>query len=108
MHDDKPDKGFVKLKLHRDPTSDNLYLCEFKMALFENGNPDGFLFFVCNFNMTLVGSVMLGVDVKVQYMCTLVCGEAFRLFGLLYANLEGTNPLTVEDNILGLDFYFYL
>ena len=37
-HDDKPEKDFVKVKLHRDPTSENLDVYEFKMALFYNGD----------------------------------------------------------------------
>ena len=53
-YDGKSDKYFVKLKLCRDPTSSTSDLYEFKMYLFENGNPEEFLLFVCNFNMTLV------------------------------------------------------
>ena len=34
---DKLDKYFVKIKLRRDTMSENLYLYEFKMALFDNG-----------------------------------------------------------------------
>ena len=74
-HDDKSDKDFVKLKLHRDLTSDKLDLYEFKMALFKNGDPEEFLLFVHNLIMTLTASVTMGVDLKVQYICTLVCGE---------------------------------
>ena len=33
--------------------SQKTYLCEFKMALFENGNPEEFLVFVCNLQMML-------------------------------------------------------
>ena len=45
-HDDKPDKYFVKIKFHRDPMSDHLYLYEFKMSLFQNGKPERFLLLV--------------------------------------------------------------
>ena len=50
----KSDKDSVQLKFRRDPTSSTSDLYEFKMYLFENGNPEEFLLFVCNFNMTLV------------------------------------------------------
>ena len=40
--DDKSDKDFVKLKFQRDPTSEKSDLYEFKMALFENVNPEAF------------------------------------------------------------------
>ena len=39
---DKSDKDFVKLKLCRDPTSSTLDLYEFKMSLFDNGDPEDF------------------------------------------------------------------
>ena len=41
-HDDKSEKDFVKVKLHRDPTSENLDVYEFKMALFYNGDREFF------------------------------------------------------------------
>ena len=39
-HDDKLDNFFVKLKFYRDPTSATSDLCEFKMALFGNGDQE--------------------------------------------------------------------
>ena len=36
-HDDKSENEFVKMKLRRDPTSENSNLYEFKTALFYNG-----------------------------------------------------------------------
>ena len=50
-NDDKLDKEFVKIKLRRDTTSENSDPYEFKMVLFDNGEPKEFLLFVCNFNM---------------------------------------------------------
>ena len=37
---DKLDKYFVKIKLRRVLTSENLYLYELKIDLFDNGNPE--------------------------------------------------------------------
>ena len=42
-----------------------------------------------------IGVILLGVDVKLQYICTLVCEESWRQFELLYDEVEGKNPLTV-------------
>ena len=50
---DKPDKYFIKIKLCRDPTSEKSDLYEFKMALFDNFDPEEFLLFICNFNMNI-------------------------------------------------------
>ena len=70
-HDDDPDKNFVKLKLRRDPRSEKSDLCEFKMSLFHNGDPEGLLLLVHNFNMTLTASGILETDDKAKYFCTL-------------------------------------
>ena len=40
----KSDKDLIKLKLRRDPTSENLDLCEFKISLFKNGKPEKVFF----------------------------------------------------------------
>ena len=101
-HSDKSDKFFVKIILHRDPTSATSDLYELKMALLDNGNPEEFLFFSSNFNMALAESRTLGADTKVQYFCTLVCGEALCQFDSLSYDVEGTKRLTVEAIILGL------
>ena len=45
--------------------------------------------------MTLAGSGILGNDVKVKCLRTIVCGEALCLFVFMYADVEGTNPLTL-------------
>ena len=47
-----------------------------RMSLFENSEPEEFLFFVRNFNMHLVEPRMLDMGANIQYIFTLVCGEA--------------------------------
>ena len=63
-HDGKSDKYSVKLKLLRDPTLPTPDHYEFKMSLFENGDPEEFLLFVRKFNMTLAASGMLEAGAK--------------------------------------------
>ena len=63
-HSDKSDKFFVKIILHRDPTSATSDLYELKMALLDNGNPEAFLLLVLNFNMTIDTSGMLYTATK--------------------------------------------
>ena len=65
-YDGNPDKDLVKLKLRRDPTSSTSDLYEFKISLFDNGEPEEFFLFVRNFNMSLVASGTLEVGAKVQ------------------------------------------
>ena len=50
------DKYFVKIKLRREPMSTTSDRYEFKMSLFDNGNPEEILLFVHNFNTTLAAS----------------------------------------------------
>ena len=58
-NDEKLDKYFVKITFRRDTTSEKSDLYEFKMTLFDNGDPAEFLLFISNFNMTLEVSATL-------------------------------------------------
>ena len=40
----KSDRDYVKLKLHRDPKYSTSDLYEFRMSLFDHGEPEEFLF----------------------------------------------------------------
>ena len=106
-YDGKLDKYLLKLKLRRDPNSIMSDLYEFKMSLFDNVDPEEFLLFVRNFNMTLTASGMMEMGAKVQYLCTLVDGESLLQFDSLSYGVECTEPLTVEYIIKGLVLYFF-
>ena len=54
--------------------------------------------------MTLAESGTLDTGTKVQYLHTLVCGEALHKFDLLSADVESTDSRTVEYSIKGLAF----
>ena len=49
--------------------------------------------------MNLVASGTLGTEAKVQYLHTLFRGELLRQYYLISADVEGTDPLTVETII---------
>ena len=70
--EDKSEKGFVKLKLCKDTTSATSELYEFKIYLFDNGEPDEFWLLQQNFNMNLVASKALTTSTKIQYLFTIV------------------------------------
>ena len=70
---EKLDKDCVKIKLRRYPTSQNSDLCQFKVALFDNDNPEEFLFFISNINITIEASGTLVAVVNIQYLHKLVC-----------------------------------
>ena len=88
--------------MRRDPTSEKSDLYEFKISLFDKRKLEEFVLFVCNFNMTLEASGTLKPGAKIQYLRTLVRGEALRQFDMFYAEVEGATQLTLENIILGL------
>ena len=86
--------------MRRDPTSENLDLYEFKMTLFDNGEPKKFLLFV------LEDLTMLTANTKIQYLHTLLCGEAIRHFGTLCDQVGSTPIAHLNRFILGIGTYF--
>ena len=77
------------------------------MSLFDNGEPEEFLLFVRNFNMTLAASGTLEVGAKIRYLSTLVRGKVLIQFDLLSADVEIRQTLNVDDIIKGLAQYFF-
>ena len=55
--------------------------------------------------MTLVETGMLETYVKIQYLCTLVFGEALRQFDSFSFDVQITEILNVEYIIKGLALY---
>ena len=92
--------------MRKYPTSSTSDLYDFKMSLFDNGNPEEFLLFVRDFNMTLAASGALEVGAKIQYLRTLVRREALHQFELLSYEVESTQTLNVDEIIKGLVHYF--
>ena len=86
-YDGKSDKYFVKLKLHRYPMFSTSDPYEFRIYLIDNDNPEDFLLFVRNFNMNLAASGTLETSAKIQYLRTVVHGEALRQFDSLSADV---------------------
>ena len=84
----KSDRDYVILKLRRDPNYSASDPYELMMFLFDHSEPEEFLLFVQNFHMTLVASGMLEPEAKVQYICTLVCGEALCQFDFVSAHAK--------------------
>ena len=105
-YDGKSDRYFVKLKLRRDPTLPTSDLYELKISLFDNGEPEEFLLFVRNFNMTLAASGTLEAGAKYQYLCTVLCGEVLNRFDLLSTDVESAETLNVNYIIRSLSQYF--
>ena len=64
-NDEKLYKDCDKIKLHRDTMSQKSDLYELKMVLFDNGEPEEFLLFIRNFNITLEasGTLLSGANI---------------------------------------------
>ena len=98
----KNDKYCVEIKLRRYPTSQKLDPYEFKMVLFDNGDPEELFLFIRNFNNTLKASGTLLDGAKIQYLCTLLCGEALQKFDTFYAEVGSMTSENLKSDILGL------
>ena len=64
----KSDGDYVKLKLCRDYMSSTSDIYEFGMSLFDYGEPEEFLLFMKNFQMTLAATGTFETEAKVQYL----------------------------------------
>ena len=84
-------KYCVEIKLRWDPTLENSNTCDLKMALFDNGNLEELLLFARNFQMNLETSVMIAASTKIQYLCTLLHGEALCKLYKLYVEVVSKN-----------------
>ena len=76
------------------------------MSFFDNGEPEKFLLFICNFNMTLAASGTLEAGARYQYLRNIVCREVFHQFEFLSADGESAESLSVDYIIRDLSHYF--
>ena len=104
----KPDKDCVKIELYRNLTSENSYLYDFKMDLFDNGDPEEFFPFMQNFQMTLGDSGALTSRAKIHYLCKLFSGEALHQPDILSVELGSMTTTYLNRIILGFGAYFFL
>ena len=107
MNGEKPNTDYVKIKIRRDPTPGKLDLYEFKMVFFDNIEPQEFLMFIRNFNMTLKASGTLKSSAKIQCLCTLTRGEEVHHFDMLSSELGSATTENLTSVILGLGLYYF-
>ena len=67
------------------------------MSLFDNGDPEEFLLFVRNFNMTIVASGTQEAGAKSQYLRNIVHIEALRQFDSLCADVKSKQNSNVDE-----------
>ena len=78
------------------------------MDLFDNVNPEEFLFFISNSSMTLEASGKHLDGVKIKYLCMLICGETLNQIEILSTEGGIAKPEKLIYDILGLGTYFSL
>ena len=78
------------------------------MALFDNSELEEFLLFIRNFQMDLKASGTLAAGAKIQYLHTLVCGEALRQIDTLSTEGRSITSKDLESTNLVLGTYFFL
>ena len=94
------DGDCVKLKLSRYPTSSTSYIYEFRMSLFDHGDPEGFLLFMQNFQITLAATGTLETEARFQYLRKLFHGEELRQFDLVPDDAKNTETQLYVDYLL--------
>ena len=77
------------------------------MATFDNREPEEFLLFVQNFQMMLEASGGLSDSAKIQYLSTLLRGEALRQLDMLSIEVGSTITTHFNSIILGLSTYYF-
>ena len=95
IYDGKSDKDVAKIKCCRDPTSGMSDLYEFRMSVFDNGDPEEYLLLVHKFNMNIAVLRDLDMGTNMQYLCTLVHGEALHQFDSFSSDVESMETLTM-------------
>ena len=73
-----------------------------KIALFNCGEPEEFLLFVRNFQMTLEASGTLAAGANIQYLCTLVRGKALCQLDIFSVEVVSMTTEHLNLIILGL------
>ena len=72
------------------------------MVLFDNGETEEFFFFVWNFQMNLKTTGTIDASEEIQYLCTLLRGEAFHQQDMLYVEVVSTTVAYLSRTILSL------
>ena len=72
------------------------------MTLFDNIDPEEFLLFIRNFNVTLEVSGTLVAGAEIQYLPTLLCGKLLCQFDTFSDEVGSTTSENLNKIILGL------
>ena len=104
--DTNPEKYYVQIKLCRSDITDKSDMYEFKMALIDNIQTEEFLLFQKNYKIILeaLGAIMAGETI--QYIRTLLRGEALHQFETLCDQVVNTNTTLLNQILFVLGAYF--
>ena len=74
----KRERDYVKINLRGNNKSEKSDMYELKMSFFDNGKSWELLLFVQNLNMMLEEQGNIAANKKLQYLCTILCGETLH------------------------------
>ena len=103
----KAEKYCVKIKLCRDHTSEKSDLYEFKISLFDNYGLEEFLLLVQNLKIMIEALEILADSAKLQYIYTILRGEALHQFDTFCAQAGSTNKTYLNRIIPGLGMHIF-
>ena len=91
-NDTKSYKYCVRIKLRRYSTPKRSDLYDFKMALFENDEPEIICCLYGTFQMTLKESRTLATGANIQYICVILRGKALFQLERLSIDVVSITP----------------
>ena len=88
------------MKLCINTTLEASDILKFKMVLFENGYPEGFLLFKHNYQIMLKVSGNITACAKIQYLRTLIYKEVIRGFETLCGEIGSSTTVHLKQILL--------
>ena len=98
----KSEKYYVKKDVQINNRSGNSNIYKFRIALFDNVDPEEILLFQQKYKLSLDAYGTLTECSKIQYLHTLSCGESLSESESLCVPIGNTNIKNLNQIILGL------
>ena len=94
--------NIIKVKVWRNPTSDNLETYNINISTFEDGQPEEFLALLNNFRTVIYGTGTMSPSGRINYLRTMLRWEALRELDELASHNNGTTNAYLDHVMEGL------
>ena len=97
----------IKIKMIQDPSDANSETYKLKIATFENVKLEAFLALTKNFKTAIDGAGTISAAGKINYLRTLLCGDALQEFDKLEIHntvTKNKHLILIQEILLGTFF----